>query len=210
VYEGYIVSDQIRFGEQTHEGFDAFTYTFGCIKRETHFFYTQDADGILGMSMSISESNKFTPIYQVMHSEGLIEKRMFTLCLGTNGGYFQMGGFDGTGFIEKEPTWIPLLSKNSDFFIRLKGLSMNNHFIQGSDVQYSVMIDSGTTFTYFPKSLFDLIETHFRWFCSSDAQNNCKGKLDFENQGYICWEYDSNLFPDGPDAFMKSLPVLRF
>lgn len=90
LYEGYVVSDQLHFGENFHGEADQFTYTFGCVKRETHFFFSQDADGILGMSMAISgsNSNKFTPIYKVMHEKGLIERLMFTLCLGKNGGYF--------------------------------------------------------------------------------------------------------------------------
>jgi len=135
MYEGYVVSDQLYFGEDFHPAYDGFTYTFGCVKRETHFFYTQDADGILGMSMAVSadNSNKFTPIYKVMHDNGLIEKVMFTLCLGRNGGYFQVGGFDGTGFIEEEPTWIDLISRNSDFHIFLNGMSMNNHYIKGTE-----------------------------------------------------------------------------
>lgn len=72
------------------------------------------------------------------------------------------------------------------------------------------MIDSGTTFSYFPTELFKLIETHFKWFCASDAENNCKAKLQFEKQGYLCWEYNPSMFPDGPSEFMKSLPILRF
>lgn len=78
--------------------------------RETHLFYSQEADGILGLSMDISgsNSNKFTPIYKVMHERGLIDKLMFTLCLGNNGGYFQMGGYDGSNFIESKPSWVPM------------------------------------------------------------------------------------------------------
>jgi hypothetical protein len=78
-----------------------------------------------------SNSNKFEPIYIVMKNRGLIDKLMFTLCLGTNGGYFQIGGFDGTGFIEAEPTWVPMVSRNSDFFVTLKGMMINNHEMKG-------------------------------------------------------------------------------
>ena len=211
-YDGYIVADELYFGENTHPGLDGFTYTFGCVKQETHFFYTQDADGILGMSMSTpyGNSNKFVPIYKVMYDDGLIEKLMFTLCLGKNGGYFQMGGFDGTGFLETEPAWVQINDRNADFIINLKGISMNNHFIKGSDSNFKMMIDSGTTFTYFPRQLFNLLETHFRWFCGMDPENNCKGALRFDNPGYLCWHYDEKLFPNGPIDFYKSLPILRF
>jgi hypothetical protein len=40
------------------------------------------------MSTPYGNSNKFVPIYKVMYDDGLIEKLMFTLCLGKNGGYF--------------------------------------------------------------------------------------------------------------------------
>lgn len=40
MYDGYIVRDQVYFGDNYHTGFDNFQYTFGCVKRETNLFYT--------------------------------------------------------------------------------------------------------------------------------------------------------------------------
>lgn len=48
------------------------------------------------------------PIYEVMKEANLIEKRMFTLCLGKNGGYFQIGGYDSTNHLE-DIQWAPLM-----------------------------------------------------------------------------------------------------
>ena len=104
---------------------------------------------------SPDDMNKFIPIYKVMYDQNLIEKLMFTLCLGRNGGYFQLGGFDGSGFIQKEPAWVPLLNQKSDFIIKLNSVFMNNHLLRGSETaRYTMMIDSGTTFTYLPRTLF--------------------------------------------------------
>jgi hypothetical protein len=62
-------------GEEYHTGYDNFQYTFGCVKQETNLFYSQQADGILGMSMQskYGSVNLFRPIYEVMHEYGLIE-----------------------------------------------------------------------------------------------------------------------------------------
>jgi hypothetical protein len=44
------VNDQIYFGENYHLDLDNFNFNFGCVKRETKFFYSQIADGILGLA----------------------------------------------------------------------------------------------------------------------------------------------------------------
>lgn len=48
-YTGFMVQDQMHFGDQYKSGSDAFNFVFGCIYKETKLFYTQRADGILGM-----------------------------------------------------------------------------------------------------------------------------------------------------------------
>ena len=67
-----------------------FEYTFGCVHTETKYFYSQEADGILGLSSEKPSQNlnRFEPIYDVMQEQGIIDKRQFSMCLGKNGGYF--------------------------------------------------------------------------------------------------------------------------
>ena len=84
---------------------------------------------------------------------------MFSICLGKNGGYSQIGGYDCQGHLENV-TWISML-ENSDFKINLAGFSVNDHFVQESD-QFKVgFIDTGTTFAYFPSKLLDQIRERF-------------------------------------------------
>ena len=89
-YEGFVAKDSLYFGENFHYGVDMFNYTFGCIHTETKYFYSQEADGILGLSAQKPRMNlnRFEPIYDVMKEQGIIEKRQFAMCLGKNGGYF--------------------------------------------------------------------------------------------------------------------------
>ena len=92
-YEGFIAKDVIQFSEgQTSK----FEYTFGCVQTETKYFLNQSADGILGLSTERLgvNLNKFQPIYDAMKEQGKIERRIFAMCLGKDGGYFQLGGYD--------------------------------------------------------------------------------------------------------------------
>jgi len=100
-----------------------------------------------------NSKNLFTPIYDVMYQKGIIEKKMFSICLGKNGGYTQIGGYDCQGHLENV-TWVPMLATN-DFKVNIAGVNMNERLIEGSD-QFKVgFIDTGTTFAYLPGSLFD-------------------------------------------------------
>jgi hypothetical protein len=47
----------------------------------------------------------------------------------------------------------------------LLGLSMNGHFMGGSEEFAIGVIDSGTTFTYVPYKLFNMLVIHFDWYC---------------------------------------------
>jgi hypothetical protein len=45
---------------------------------------------------------------------------------------------------------------------------MNNHLMAESQEFQIGVIDSGTTFTYVPHKLFNMLLVHFDWFCSLD------------------------------------------
>ena len=48
-YTGFVVNDYVYFGDNYSAWKDGFKFVFGCIYKETNLFYTQKADGILGM-----------------------------------------------------------------------------------------------------------------------------------------------------------------
>lgn len=79
--------------------------------------------------------------------------------------------------------------------------------------QFSVgFIDSGTTFSYFPSGLFNMLLMHFDWFCGIDTKNHCKGSriLSGANSNQICFNYDQSKFPKGPKDYFASYPILKF
>lgn len=88
MYKGFLVKDIVHFGEQYHLGLDSFNFTFGCVTLETNLLYSQEADGILGMTRAAAASPHMRPIFDLMYEQKLIETRIFSLCLGKDGGYF--------------------------------------------------------------------------------------------------------------------------
>lgn len=51
------------------------------------------------MTKSNYGASSMRPIFEVMKENHLITSEMFSLCLGNDGGYFQIGGYDGTNQI---------------------------------------------------------------------------------------------------------------
>ena len=99
------------------------------MEEETNLFYTQEADGILGMTRGSGNDN-LRPIYDIMFEQGLTEQRQFSLCLGKDGGYFQVGGTDETNYLAPSVSWVPFLQIDSSAYrISLKGISMNGHLM---------------------------------------------------------------------------------
>ncbi len=47
-YNGYVVEDIVQFGEDASQ--EGKLFPFGCVKKETNLFYTQLANGILGLA----------------------------------------------------------------------------------------------------------------------------------------------------------------
>ena len=87
---------------------------------------------------------------------------------------------------------------------------MNNHYMSGTEKIKTIFVDSGTTFTYVSTHIYNIIKTHFNWFCELDTENHCKGTRDFTKKGYLCFSYDEELYSDGPKEYFKSFPILRF
>lgn len=177
LYKGFIVKDTFHFGDAYHPGLDAFDFTFGCVEEETNLFYSQEADGILGMTRA-SGNMHMKPIFDVMYDAHLIEKRMFSLCLGKNGGYFQIGGYDATSHLSEKVQWVPMLAESAynGYRMAMKGISINGHMMAGTHLFDRGVIDSGTTFTYVPEKLFNTMIEHLDWYCLVDPANHCKGK----------------------------------
>eukprot|EP01023_Acetabularia_acetabulum_P013794 TRINITY_DN16697_c0_g1_i2.p1 TRINITY_DN16697_c0_g1~~TRINITY_DN16697_c0_g1_i2.p1 ORF type:complete len:408 (+),score=13.42 TRINITY_DN16697_c0_g1_i2:94-1317(+) len=123
---------------------------FGCELSESGLLYHQQADGVLGLGKTQNSIIK-------QLSESLSLNWEFSLCYG---------GFQGGGAIvigDPSPLiqivqYTPLIknTKNLSYFtIQMESIIIEDRTIQGDfDLGYGVILDSGSTFTYFPTVIY--------------------------------------------------------
>eukprot|EP00979_Chaetoceros_neogracilis_P005789 scaffold1094_cov241-Chaetoceros_neogracile.AAC.2 len=165
--------------EATNFGFDM---TFGCQTKITGLFKTQLADGIMGMCL------KESSIFQQMYQQNVIQNPSFSLCFvrgedaakeGTTAGALTMGGTDSLlhaspmvfarGFKTKGVMHGVSIRQvhimEAGQYRAMNATSSNTHTVkitQASLNTGSVIVDSGTTDTYFTRNLSDPFKIAFK------------------------------------------------
>lgn len=99
--------------------------------------------------------------------------------------------------------YIPYYS-NNQYKVQLKNLALNDKQIILKDQDFPTIIDSGTTLTYFPKTIFQSIEEKIKSFCLET--NRCLGKLKKTDSG-MCFEPNENI---NFVQLVESMPTLNF
>lgn len=164
------------------------------------------------------------PIYDKAYEAGVVDSRTFTLCLGIDGGYFQLGGYTSEYFLGDQTVY-PMLTNHQDFYIGMSGVSINDHFIKDSEIVTQVFIDSGKTTTALTKDLFEAVISHIAYFCDQSKdyrradghRKYCHGGRFTDNwagEDDICFAYDQDYF-EGPEGlgrkhFFLGYPIIRF
>ena len=181
-YNGVIVEDYFILGDDSHSG-DQKLFPFGCVSNETNLFYTQNANGILGLAPLSSGRAAFISLAK---EKELISKSIFSICFSYKGGYITFGDYTSKYHINSKINYIPYY-QGSMYKINFKSwkavdTNSNEHLISSS---YYTVIDSGTTLTYLPKKLNSEFIDELISYC---AKNDCKTKID--NSG--CFKAVSN------------------
>jgi hypothetical protein len=176
-------------------------FQFACLTSETGLFRSQLADGIMGMS------NAEDTLVPQLFREGVITKRVFSLCFRVGGGIMTIGGLDPK--IHTDPSvplsYAKLIRKSNWFTLNLLDLMLetpeNGAFdgqtkvsitkdVSSFNLGKGVIVDSGTTDTFLPAAI---------------AQ---KFKLKFMSMTGINYDTTGSLFLTA--AQLKKLPTIVF
>ena len=68
-------------------------------------------------------------IYDAMFDQKVVSSRTFSLCLGQDGSYFQIGGLNKDKFIGQTDQFNLKYGSRSSFIFGLNGVSMGDHMI---------------------------------------------------------------------------------
>ena len=151
--------DRIHLGEEI----GAVDVTFGCTMEEKGSIFRQEADGLMGMG----RANDMSMPVQLSRRHGLAD--VFSLCYNnfTGGGALTFGRAKGMGdgeahadHPENSLGFTPLKrTGNKNFYgvVDVESMTMNGETF-GTEAEFAVgrgsVMDSGTTMTYVPASVF--------------------------------------------------------
>ena len=157
---GFYIYETLRFGND-YKNKKGYKIPIGCTTDENHLFFTQDANGIMGLA---NTENNFI---EILYKNGAINNSIFSLCFAQLGGLFNIGEINNKTHLEKMKYVPMLLDRGKYFGINILSISVNNHTVKNYEqYSYNIFIDSGTTICYINEKIFDEILTLMNKECS--------------------------------------------
>ena len=174
--EGIYVNEIVRFGDNYLN--QKINYIpIGCTIKETHFFKKQLADGIMGLS----NSNK--NFITILKNHGIIKKNIFSICLSQLGGYFTIEEINNKHHLSNQILYTEMIDYRY-YIINVTSITINNKSI---NVLKKAIIDSGTTYTYFPSEITNYLIKIIRQICNKKC-----GKFERKREFGGCFYFRNN------------------
>lgn len=151
-----------------------------------------------------------------MYNQNLIRSPSFSLCFGTEGGFLTLGGNRKDKHLKGEKKQTIPYNHRTDYQVKVSRVKVGTRLTEingkeiyrpGSHLKFAKMLfDSGTTFSYFPKKMFNSIIKSISEYCKKDKKN-CGGLGDFSKDS--CASFLSSSYAS-KDAFLDSFPPIEF
>ena len=179
--EGIFVNEIVRFGDNfTNQKLNYIP--IGCTTKESHLFRDQLADGIIGLSFS--EYN----FVSILKKSNIVKKNIFSICLSQYGGYFTIEDINKKYHLSNNISYTNIEWGNH-YYINVNSINILNETI---DISNRIFIDSGTTYTYFPTNITNLIIKIFRNICNKKENKNKCGIYERNKNYGACFYFNNN------------------
>lgn len=164
-WKAIMVEDFAWFGDPNNltnnTNFEKYSvkYPIGCQIEETGIFTNQIANGIMGLSHDTNS------IIDRLYQSGKLEHNIFSLCFSRNGGQMFIGGFNDSihnGNIE----YVPYINDTGYYQVHIVDILINERSIAMPESLINrgtkgVIVDSGTTDSYFPEEIGESFQRLF-------------------------------------------------
>ena len=180
---GVYINEFVRFGNN-YKNQTGHKVPIGCTTDENHLFFTQDANGIMGLA---NHENNFI---ELLYKNGAIENNIFSLCFAQLGGIFNIGEINNRTHLENI-TYVPMLLDRGKYFgVNIISISVDNQTLQNYEqYTYNIFIDSGTTICYINDKIFDEILTVMKKHCAQFPGQNPCGSYEFHSDFGHCFYF---------------------
>jgi len=163
---GFWFKDYVRLGDAIQHNPPVLS-RMGCHQNENNLFYTQKANGILGVGPTARGGGR-TLLQELFKDKAHVNPMIFSICLAEWGGRLVVGGFNAT--YHRGPLKYASLSLQTGYYgvgleaMRINGVRVASRFGR-------TMIDSGTTYTYMGSQSFRGLRDGITSYCQ--AHGNC-------------------------------------
>ncbi|CAG9332788.1 unnamed protein product [Blepharisma stoltei] len=200
---GFLIEDFVTFGDD-FEHSKAVPLKFGCHKRETNFFRTQKADGIMGLAFPKS---KTPSIVDMLYRSRDISADIFAICFGKEDGYMTIGGYNAS--LHLTPIKWATLYDDALYSVSLRGVIVGGVAVNLNSKENSKpnsIVDSGTTYTVFTSSIYDQLWSTIEDIC--EGEEFCDGEeKHIAGEDNACYVYDHKKYQDIYD-FFETFPII--
>ena len=174
---GYYLSNIVYFEEYTKEPkqkvYRSYALPLGCTLAEYGKYKNINVDGVMGIN------NDKGSFINVLRKLKIIDKDIFSLCFGPEGGYMALGEIDTKFHLENDIKYIPLVNTSNNYLFYIDGILVGNTKVHKTSINAN--IDTGSTLSYFPKTLYNNIYAQFTKLCLDKKGNNLCGNFKWEN-----------------------------
>ncbi|OMJ71268.1 hypothetical protein SteCoe_30569 [Stentor coeruleus] len=204
---GMLVEDIVMFGDDFAKA-QKVRAVFGCHRKETYLFRTQQADGIMGFAQ---KKNNILTLVDVLYKDNKIDSNVFSICFGKEDGIMSIGGYNNS-WHKGNISWTGYYDE-SFYAVKMDKLKLNETKIEVKSSDFSsqyttgTIIDSGTTFTYLSSKIYTALYKDFEKFC--EEKGRCDGKTtDVYGEAHDCYMYDYEKYADIAD-FFATFPTIK-
>jgi hypothetical protein len=186
---GYWFEDWVSLGDSNEQN-PAVLARLGCHMSENKLFYTQKANGIMGLAPTTGSQSQPTILQNLFADTEHVKKDVFSICLADWGGRLTVGGWNNSYHSppgDESIEWVSMRASHY-YFLEPQSLTLGEAdkaaVLSTLPADFGVtIVDSGTTYTYLPEGVYQKAVDAINAYCA--ANDGCGADPDQEHE--MCW-----------------------